>query len=89
MASKKPTTTTQPVKTRSRIKRPKEDPVAQPVEIVPSEARRGSERSGPTQQVEPTSKKSRMVKGSEEAKEWSKKMMEIRRLKKLEKDQKE
>jgi len=77
MASKKTdhSTTTQPAKANPRSKKQKEfkqDPVAQPVEIVPTQ---------------PTSKKSRMVKGSDEAKAWSERMREIRKLKKLGRDQ--
>ena len=76
MASKKKenTTSTQPAKVNPRSKKPKEDPVAQPVEIVPTQ---------------PTSMKSRMLKGSDEAKAWSERMREIRKLKKLERDQQE
>ena len=79
MASKKKenTTTTQPAKVKPVFrskKDPKEEPVDQPVEIVPTQ---------------PTSKKSRMVKGSDEAKAWSERMREIRKLKKLERDQQE
>lgn len=94
MTSKKPTTTTQPVKTKPRALKKQELienknlPVVEPLKVKktkkPKEDLIALPSAPPNTPVEKTKRKSNIVAGSEEAKAWSEKMKQAREKKKAE-----